>query len=95
MVGIVGGKSAQIDCCRRNYITLRYRNKIEQSLVAAQHFFSVNLANFSPHLLLILNLLNCLQSQSNFLILIWLYIKSIVHLNLIPNLGILYLSLSF
>jgi len=31
-----------------------------QSLVAAQHFFSVNLANFSPHLLLLLNPLNCL-----------------------------------
>jgi len=28
-----------------------------QSLVAAQHFFSVNLANFSPHLLLLLNLM--------------------------------------
>jgi len=45
-----------------------------QSLVAAQHFFSVNLANFSSHLLLLLNILNCLQSQSNFLTLIWLYI---------------------
>jgi len=63
-----------------------------QSLVAAQHFFAVNLANFSPHLLLLLKPLNCLQSQSNFLILIYLYITSIILLYLIPNLGILCLS---
>jgi len=65
------------------------------ALVAAQHFFSVNLANFSPHPLLLLNPLNCLQSLANFLTLIWLYITSIVLLNLIPNIGILCLSLSF
>jgi len=52
-------------------------------------------ANFSPHLPLLLNPLNCLQSQSNFLTLIWLYITSIVLLNLLPNVGILCLSLSF
>jgi len=55
-----------------------------QLLVAAQHFFSVNLANISPHLLLFLNPLHCLLSQSNFLTLIWLYITYIVLLNLIP-----------
>jgi len=66
-----------------------------QSLVAEQHFFSVNLANFSPHLLLLLHPLNCLQSQSNFLTLILFYITSIIHLNLLPNLSIFCLSLSF
>jgi len=48
---------------------------LRQSLVVAQHFYSVNLPNCSPHLLLLLlNHLNCLQSQSSFLTLIWLYI---------------------
>jgi len=61
----------------------------------AQHFFSVNLANFYLHLLLLLNPLNCLQSQSNFFTLISLYITSIVLLNLLPNLDVLFLSLSF
>jgi len=42
-------------------------NKLSGSLMAVQHFFSGNLANFSPHLLLLLNPLNCQHSQSNFL----------------------------
>jgi len=33
-----------------------------QSLVVAQNLFSVNIANFSPHLQLLSNPLNCLQS---------------------------------
>jgi len=39
-------------------------------IVAAQHFLCVNFANFSPHLMLLLNPLNCLHSQSNFVTLI-------------------------
>jgi len=52
----------------------------------ALHFFSMNLAIFSPHLLLLSNPLNCQQSWSNFGTLIWLYITSIVFLNLLQNL---------
>jgi len=44
--------------------------------MVALHFFSVNLVNFSPHLLLLSTPLNCPQSRSNFLTLIWLYIIS-------------------
>jgi len=55
-------------------------------------FLPENLANFSPHPELHLNPLNCLQSQSNFITLKWLYTTSIILLNLLPNLGILCLS---
>jgi len=52
------------------------------------HFNSVNLANFSPHLLSLSNPWNCPQSRSDFLTLIWLYIISIVLINLLQNLGL-------
>jgi len=64
-------------------------------LMAAQHFFSVNLKNVSSYLLLLLNRLNCLQPQWNFLTLIWLYITYIVLFNLLCNFSIQCLSLSF
>jgi len=63
-----------VDSPSLTHLVLFPIHSLLQSLVAAQHFFSVNLANFSPHLLLLLNLLNCLQSQSSFLTLIWRYI---------------------
>jgi len=59
------------------------------SHLLTQRFFSVNLANFSTNLLLPSNLLNCLQSWSNFLTLIWLYITFIFFRNLRWNLGIM------
>jgi len=46
-----------------------------RSLVVAEQLFFVNLANSSPHLLLLSTPLNCSQSRSNLLRLIWLYYR--------------------
>jgi len=83
-----------VDSLSLTLLVLFLNHALLQSLVAAQHFFSLNLANVYPHLLLLVKPLNCIQSQSNFLTLIGLYITSIVLINLLPNIGMLCLSLS-